>query len=71
MPQLERARIMPPEERMREPVVRAMLGWVLVYGLAYRERLVRVAREREIRRRLLGRTGWTYSFTSARLPGRT
>jgi hypothetical protein len=49
-PQLERARIVPPEERIREPAVRAILLLVLVFGLAYGERLVRVARGREIRR---------------------
>jgi hypothetical protein len=40
---LERARIVPPEERIREPAVRAMLWLVLVFGLAYRERLVGLA----------------------------
>ena len=48
-PQLERARIVPPEERTREPAVRAILWWVLVSGLAYGRKLVGVARASEVR----------------------
>lgn len=71
MPQLEMARIVPPEERMREPAVRAMLRLLLVYEAADREELARVARGRKIRNTMFMSKRWTYSFTSARLPGRT
>lgn len=35
MPQLEMARIVPPEERMREPAVRAMLPCMSMRGVVH------------------------------------